>query len=58
MMTDEQKLIVWHKQGSALVAAGPGTGKTHVLCCRVQYLIKRGVSTERILVVRQFCFDY
>jgi DNA helicase-2/ATP-dependent DNA helicase PcrA len=43
--------IVMHKQGSGLVAAGPGAGKTHVLCCRAQHLIKRGVPLERILLL-------
>lgn len=34
MMTDEQKEIIGHKKGPAFVIAGPGTGKTLVLCNR------------------------
>ena len=51
MMTYEQKKIVKHKKGPAFVTAGPGTGKTQVLCCRAQHLIKRGVPAEKLLLL-------
>lgn len=49
MLTEEQKIIVKHKEGPALVTAGPGTGKTHVLCQRIQYLLKNKTKPEQIL---------
>ncbi len=37
--------------GGAYVAAGPGTGKTHVLVARLGALLEQGVAPERLLVV-------
>jgi DNA helicase-2/ATP-dependent DNA helicase PcrA len=51
MMTKEQQNIVTHGKGSAFVVAGPGTGKTHVLCTRVQHLVERKADPERILLL-------
>jgi len=48
----EQKQAVLHDKGPAAVIAGPGTGKTHTLCCRIAYLIQeQGVPPEKILAV-------
>jgi len=52
MLNREQKQAVLHDKGPAAVIAGPGTGKTHTLCCRIAYLIqKKGVPPEKILAV-------
>ncbi len=48
----EQKQAVLHDKGPAAVIAGPGTGKTHTLCCRIAYLIReKRVPPEKILAV-------
>lgn len=48
----EQKQAVSHVKGPAMVIAGPGTGKTHTLCCRAAYIIQEmGVSPENIMAV-------
>jgi DNA helicase II / ATP-dependent DNA helicase PcrA len=51
MLTIEQKAIIKHKRGPAVVTAGPGTGKTHVLCHRVKHLTNTGDSTEEIVML-------
>ena len=52
MLTKEQQKIVNHKEGAALVKAGPGTGKTHVLCNRVNHLVTDvDVSADKILLL-------
>jgi len=51
MLTIEQKKIINHKRGPAVVTAGPGTGKTHMLCHRVRHLTNTGVSTEEIVLL-------
>ncbi|RMF30607.1 MAG: ATP-dependent helicase, partial [Bacteroidetes bacterium] len=35
-----QRAAVRHIEGPVLVVAGPGTGKTHVLACRVGYILQ------------------
>lgn len=40
-LNTEQKQAVEHNKGPAAVIAGPGTGKTHTLCCRMAYIIQR-----------------
>ncbi|HZX09387.1 MAG TPA: UvrD-helicase domain-containing protein [Acidobacteriota bacterium] len=48
----EQKKAVFHKKGPAMVIAGPGTGKTHTLCCRTAYIIQEmGIPCEKIIAV-------
>lgn len=47
----EQRKIIQHTDGPALVIAGPGTGKTFTLVKRVVYLIaEKGVRPENILI--------
>ncbi len=46
-----QREAVTHGDGPLLVVAGAGTGKTRTLASRVAYLLDRGVSPERILLL-------
>ena len=49
---DAQKKAIRHREGPALVLAGPGSGKTTVITNRVRYLTeKAGVDPSRILVI-------
>jgi hypothetical protein len=48
----EQKEAIMHRDGPAMVLAGPGAGKTYVITNRVKSLIDEyGVKPEQILVV-------
>lgn len=48
----EQEEAIMHRDGPAMVLAGPGTGKTYVITNRVKALIDEyGVKPEQILVV-------
>ena len=48
---EEQKKVIRHTDGPALIIAGPGTGKTFTLVKRVVYLIvEKGVKPENILI--------
>lgn len=49
---EAQTKAIYHKNGPAMVLAGPGSGKTLVITRRVEYLIKKyGVRPEQILVI-------
>lgn len=51
-LSAEQRRAVEAPLGSHLVIAGPGTGKTRTLACRVVYLIRSlGVPPDGILAV-------
>lgn len=51
-LTENQKEAVMHTDGPCRVVAGPGSGKTLVLTCRVARLLAEvGVSPERLLVI-------
>ena len=50
-LNQEQAAAVTHGDGPLLIIAGAGTGKTRALVYRVAYLIDRGVSPERILLL-------
>jgi len=51
-LNDEQLRAVEHKGGPLLIAAGPGTGKTHTLTRRIARLVlEKGVPTDSILAV-------
>ena len=49
--TKEQQDVIDHKDGPALVLAGPGTGKTHVIVERVQKLVEQNIDEDKILCV-------
>ncbi|MBS6723483.1 MAG: UvrD-helicase domain-containing protein [Clostridiales bacterium] len=49
---EEQKKAITHKDGPAMVLAGPGSGKTLVITYRVKWLIEQaGVHPSHILVI-------
>ena len=49
---DEQQLeAVEYDDGPLLVEAGPGSGKTRVLTCRVARLIDDGIAAHRVLAI-------
>ncbi|MDO4522326.1 MAG: ATP-dependent helicase [Eubacteriales bacterium] len=51
-LSQAQREAVMHREGPALVLAGPGSGKTTVITARTRYLIEEcGVSPSEILVV-------
>lgn len=50
-LTWEQRRIVAHERGHALVKAVPGSGKTTTLVKRVERLAKSGVDPRRILIL-------
>ncbi len=51
-LNEDQRRAVTHENGPILIVAGPGTGKTLTLTCRIAYLMKnKGVSPRNILGV-------
>lgn len=50
-LTDEQKAVVRHQHGHALVEAGPGSGKTTVLVAKLRRMIKTGSNPSTMLVL-------
>jgi DNA helicase-2/ATP-dependent DNA helicase PcrA len=50
-LTEAQHAAVVHRDGPLLVVAGPGSGKTRVVTCRVAHLIEHGVSDREILAL-------
>ncbi len=51
-LSNAQKDAIQHKDGPAMVLAGPGSGKTLVITNRVRYLTEKcGVSPASILVI-------
>lgn len=49
-LSSQQRQAVFHSEGPMFILAGPGSGKTHVMACRVVHLINSGVSPEDIAV--------
>jgi len=50
-LNPQQAEAVAHRQGPAVVIAGPGAGKTRVLTARAASLLAEGVKPERILLL-------
>ena len=50
-LNKEQKQAVEHKEGTLIILAGAGCGKTKVLTSRIANLIQNGVSAYEILAV-------
>lgn len=45
---DEQQEAIKHQEGSCMIIAGPGSGKTRVVVSRTQYMILNGVNPSEI----------
>lgn len=50
-LNPQQQKAVLHFKGPSLVIAGAGTGKTKTIVHRVAYLIERGISPQKILLL-------
>lgn len=50
-LNEEQRRVVLAGNGTKLVIAGAGTGKTRALTTRVAYLVQQGVPIESILLL-------
>ena len=48
----QREAVTFFEKRPLVVVAGPGTGKTRVLTCRIDYLVEeKGINPERILAI-------
>jgi DNA helicase II / ATP-dependent DNA helicase PcrA len=50
-LTDEQRRAATHRGSPLCIVAGPGTGKTRTLICRIAQRIDEGLDPARVLAV-------
>lgn len=50
-LNDQQRTVVYADDGTALVIAGAGTGKTRALTARVAHLVSQGIPVDQILLL-------
>lgn len=50
-LDDEQRAVVNHRKGPAIVIAGPGSGKTRTITTRAAALLREGVAPEAIMMI-------
>ena len=53
-LNGNQRLAVCHEKGPMLVLAGPGSGKTTVLLCRILRLLERGLARPSQILALTF----
>jgi len=51
-LNEDQRRIIEYDGDRLMIVAGPGTGKTHTLTCRIaRQILERGVPADRVLAV-------
>ena len=53
-LNGNQRLAVCHEKGPMLVLAGPGSGKTTVLLCRILRLLERNLASPTQILALTF----
>ena len=53
-LTDQQRQAIVHDEDNALIIAGAGTGKTSTIVGKVGYILKKGWTTPKELLVLAF----